>query len=59
MHKIEVAELAKQNLHVFRVTIEGHGQEEVAFQGTTREDALRKLREWIASEPFVNFDAAE
>jgi len=59
MHQIEVAELAKRNLHVFRVEIEGHGVEEVAFQGATREEAVEKLKAWIASEPFVNLSEGE
>ena len=52
-HKIEVAELEKRNLHIYKVQIEGHGQEEVVFQGTTRKEAEGKLKQWLKSEPFV------
>lgn len=51
---IESEELESRNLHLFRVTIEGHGVEEVVFQGTTRHEAKLKLFEWVKSEPFVN-----
>ena len=53
MHQIEVAEMAKRNLHVFRIDIQDHGIEEVAFPGTTREEAKQRLAGWLKSEPFV------
>lgn len=53
MHQLEVAELAKRNLHVFRVDIHGHGIEEVCFQGLSRDEAKVRLQTWLRSEPFV------
>jgi hypothetical protein len=53
MHQLEVAEMAKKNLHVFRVDIQDHGIEEVAFQGMTREEAKGQLLTWLNAEPFV------
>lgn len=41
------------NLHVFRVMIEEHGFEEVAFQGITRSESNGRLQEWLRLEPFV------
>ena len=52
MHQLEVAEMAKNHLHVFRVEIQDHGIEEVAFQGITREEAKQKLLAWLMAEPF-------
>ncbi len=56
MHQLEVADMAKRNLHVFRVDIQDHGIEEVAFQGMTRDEAKRGLLTWLKSEPFVQED---
>lgn len=57
IHQIEVAELAKKNLHVFRIEIQDHGTEEVAFHGATRDEARASLLKWVASEPFVSWEA--
>lgn len=53
MHQIEVAELEKRNLHVFLVEIDGHGTEEVAFQGMTRQEAEKTFARWLETEPHV------
>ena len=51
----DIEELAKRNLHVFRVTIEEHGDEDVAFQGITRSEAKTRLIEWLRREPFATY----
>jgi len=56
IHQIEVADLAKQNLHVWHVNIDGHGIEEVAFQGIGRDEAKKKLHAWLRVEPFIHLE---
>ncbi len=41
------------NMHVFRIQVDGHVEEEAAFIATTREEAERKFRVWLATEPYV------
>jgi len=49
----DLEEMAAKNLHVFRVFIDEYGEEEVAFQGYTRERARVKFQDWLKNEPHA------
>lgn len=49
-----MSETATDRMHVFKVFIEGHGEEEVAFFAPSRGEAREQLQEWLGKEPFVH-----